>query len=94
MTRGAYVGGQNIVTAYDDVFPGWDRVQQRAILGGHRHASAHRRRLFPTGFDYRGEPTPYGWPSASSFFGAMDLCGFPKTEFFIRQSHWVKTNRC
>jgi beta-galactosidase len=43
-----------------------------------------------TGFAYRGEPTPYGWPSASSHFGALDLCGFPKTEFFVRQAMFVK----
>ena len=43
-----------------------------------------------TGFAYRGEPTPYGWPSASSHFGALDLCGFPKTEFFVRQALFVK----
>ena len=42
-----------------------------------------------TGFDYRGEPTPYGWPAASSYFGCMDLCGFPKTGFYIRQALWV-----
>lgn len=91
MTRGAYVGGQNIVTAYDDVFPGWDKCSSARNSW---EAIATRPRIAGgfswTGFDYRGEPTPYGWPSASSFFGAMDLCGFPKTEFFIRQSHWVK----
>lgn len=31
-----------------------------------------------TGFDYRGEPTPCTWPSVSSFFGALDTCGFRK----------------
>ena len=42
-----------------------------------------------SGFDYRGEPTPYGWPAASSYFGCMDLCGFPKTGFYIRQALWI-----
>lgn len=36
-----------------------------------------------TGFDSRGESTPFGWPSQSSFFGAMDLCGFAKSAFHI-----------
>jgi beta-galactosidase len=31
-----------------------------------------------TGFDYRGEPTPFGWPAIASQFGILDLCGFPK----------------
>ncbi len=43
-----------------------------------------------TGFDYAGEPTPFEWPSASSSFGIMDLCGFPKSAFFIHQAHWRK----
>jgi len=93
MTRGEYVTdhSRNIVASYDDVFPGWDKfssarnsweaiARQVSFAGG----------FFWTGFDYRGEPTPYGWPSAGSFFGAMDLCGFPKTEFYIRQALWVK----
>jgi beta-galactosidase len=42
-----------------------------------------------TGFDYRGEPTPYQWPSVSSYFGCMDLCGFPKMAFFLHQAQWV-----
>ncbi|MFL6601843.1 MAG: beta-galactosidase GalA [Steroidobacteraceae bacterium] len=41
-----------------------------------------------TGFDYRGEPTPYGWPSISSQFGILDLCGFPKDNFFYYQAWW------
>ncbi len=43
-----------------------------------------------TGFDYRGEPTPYPYPSNVSFFGIMDLCGFPKNAFYLRQAFWRK----
>lgn len=43
-----------------------------------------------TGFDYHGEPTPYTWPSNSSYFGILDLCGFPKAAFYIRRAMWVK----
>lgn len=42
-----------------------------------------------TGFDYRGEPTPFEWPSVGSSFGAMDLCGFAKSAFHIRRALWV-----
>ncbi len=55
-----------------------------------------------TGFDYLGEPTPYGgkdnstngywnghWPVRSSSFGAVDLCGLPKDRFYLYQSHWT-----
>ena len=41
-----------------------------------------------TGFDYRGEPTPYGWPSNSSQFGIVDLCGFPKDYYFYYKAWW------
>jgi beta-galactosidase len=43
-----------------------------------------------TGFDYLGEPTPYKqeWPSRSSYFGIIDLCGFPKDRYYLYQSQW------
>ena len=43
-----------------------------------------------TGFDYRGEPTPYGWPSINSQFGIVDMCGFPKDYFFYYRAWWGK----
>lgn len=45
-----------------------------------------------TGFDYLGEPTPYGseWTSRSSYFGIIDLCGIPKDRYYLYQSHWSK----
>ena len=55
-----------------------------------------------TGFDYLGEPTPFGgkdnstngywngdWPARSSYFGAVDLCGFPKDRYYLYQSQWI-----
>ncbi len=42
-----------------------------------------------TGFDYRGEPTPYKWPNISSHFGIMDVCGFPKNLYYYYQSWWT-----
>lgn len=43
-----------------------------------------------TGFDYRGEPTPYTWPSISSQFGVLDTCGFPKDKYFYYKAWWGK----
>jgi beta-galactosidase len=52
-----------------------------------------------TGFDYIGEPTPYfggrgehpeDWPARSSYFGFVDLAGFPKDRFYLYQSRWTK----
>jgi beta-galactosidase len=41
-----------------------------------------------TGFDYRGEPTPYTWPCINSHFGIVDMCGFPKDNFFYYKAWW------
>jgi beta-galactosidase len=43
-----------------------------------------------TGFDYLGEPTPYPWPARSSYFGIVDLAGFPKDAYYLYQSEWTK----
>ncbi len=91
MTRGAFVTdkSRNIIDSYDDHRAPWGNTHRGAwnliaerpfIAGG----------FVWTGFDYRGEPTPHSWPSAASFFGCMDLCGFPKTGFYIHQAQWIK----
>ncbi|MCH5245240.1 MAG: DUF4982 domain-containing protein [Muribaculaceae bacterium] len=41
-----------------------------------------------TGFDYIGEPTPYPWPARSSYFGIVDLAGFPKDIYYFYKSEW------
>ncbi len=46
-----------------------------------------------TGFDYRGEPTPYyRWPTVVSHFGIMDLCGFPKDAYYAYKAAWTNEN--
>ena len=62
----------------------WEAVMKRPFLAG---------TFVWTGFDYHGEPTPYNnkFPANSSYFGCMDLCGFPKTAFYIRQAQWLET---
>ncbi|HUZ47979.1 MAG TPA: beta-galactosidase GalA [Terriglobia bacterium] len=57
----------------------WPTFDDRAFLSG---------AFVWTGFDYRGEPTPYGWPCISSHFGIMDTCGFPKDNFYYFKSWW------
>ncbi len=42
-----------------------------------------------TGFDYLGEPTPYWWPARSSYFGIIDLAGFPKDVYWFYQGEWT-----
>jgi len=57
----------------------WSSVNTRAFIAGE---------FIWTGFDYIGEPTPYSWPSKSSYFGAIDTAGFPKDVFYFYQSKW------
>lgn len=42
-----------------------------------------------TGFDYRGEPTPFKWPNINSHFGILDVCGFPKNIYYYYKSWWT-----
>lgn len=42
-----------------------------------------------TGFDYLGEPIPYPWPARSSYFGVVDLAGFPKDAYYLYKSEWT-----
>lgn len=91
MTRGEYEtdDARQIKDSYDTQFAPWGASHRRAWK-----AIATRPYLAGgfvwTGFDYRGEPTPYQWPSAGSFFGIMDQCGFPKAAFFLHQAQWVQ----
>jgi len=43
-----------------------------------------------TGFDYRGEPSPNGWPNVSSQYGVIDMCGFPKDTYYYYQAWWTE----
>jgi beta-galactosidase len=63
-------------------YPGedWADIVRYPYLGG----------LFVwTGFDYRGEPTPFSWPCVSSHFGIMDICGFPKDGYYAYKAAWT-----
>ncbi|MGD0897178.1 MAG: beta-galactosidase GalB [Thermoguttaceae bacterium] len=75
------------VTSYDLFAPGWGYTAEKDLLA--LIASPWVAGEFVwTGFDYIGEPTPYGWPSRSSYFGIVDLAGFPKDRYYLYQSVW------
>jgi beta-galactosidase len=89
-TRGIYTNDKvrGYVSAYDVNFPSWAHTAEtwwtffdaRPWLSGG---------FVWTGFDYRGEPTPYSWPCINSHFGILDVCGFPKDNFYYYQSWWT-----
>jgi len=75
------------VTSYDLFAPGWGYSAENDLLA--LRASPWVAGEFVwTGFDYIGEPTPYGWPSRSSYFGIVDLAGFPKDRYYTYRSVW------
>ena len=45
--------------------------------------------IFWSGFDFLGEPVPYQWPARSSYYGIVDLAGFPKDVYYLYQSEWT-----
>ena len=88
-TRGIYETDKlrNWVSAYDVNHTSWSELAEQWwtfyavrewLAGGFAW----------TGFDYRGEPTPYGWPSINSQFGIVDMCGFPKDNFYYYKAWW------
>lgn len=90
MIRGEYVTdkSRNLLGSYDTEAPSWGSthrtawrlIDERPWLAG---------AFVWTGFDYHGEPTPFIWPSVNSSFGIVDICGFPKEAFYLRQAQWI-----
>jgi beta-galactosidase len=75
------------VTSYDLGAPGWGYTAETDLLAMARSPWVAGEFVW-TGFDYIGEPTPYDWPSRSSYFGIVDLCGFPKDRYYFYRSRW------
>ncbi|UZR98243.1 beta-galactosidase GalA [Chondrinema litorale] len=89
-TRGIYT--TDSITGYvpdqDITYPWWSSTAE------HWWSIAATRDWFMggfiwTGFDYRGEPTPFEWPNINSHFGILDMCGFPKNIYYYYQSWWT-----
>lgn len=78
----------NQCTSYDINSPSWGNIAESS-LKAIKNAPWVAGEFVWTGFDYIGEPTPFPWPSASSYFGIVDLCGFPKDRYYLYQSQWT-----
>jgi len=89
-TRGIYANDtvRGYVSAYDDNAPEWAQTAEQwtSFFSTRPWLSGG---FVWTGFDYRGEPTPYGWPCINSHFGILDTCGFPKDNFWFYQAWWT-----
>lgn len=75
-------------SSYDNCSVPWGSTHEETwkIIKAHSYLSGF---FIWTGFDYIGEPTPYPWPARSSYFGIVDLCGFPKDAYYMYQSEWT-----
>lgn len=78
----------NTVSAYDQVQAPWGSTHEATWKVIKKHDFLSGMYIW-TGFDYIGEPTPYEWPSVSSYFGIVDLAGFPKDVYYMYQSEWT-----
>lgn len=89
-TRGIYRNDRQLgyMSAYDDNVTSWSNTAKQwwSFFDARRWLSGG---FIWTGFDYRGEPTPYGWPCISSHFGVLDTAGFPKDNFWNYQAWWT-----
>ena len=87
-TRGCYVSdkdNKHILNNYDEERCGWGSTA-RNMWRFARERDYYAGYFVWSGFDYRGEPTPFEWPSVSSQFGLMDTCGFEKDGFYYNKA--------
>ena len=79
----------NTCSSYDNVSAPWGSTHEETwkVIKKYNFLSGQ---FIWTGFDYLGEPTPYTWPARSSYFGIIDLAGFPKDVYYMYQSEWTK----
>ncbi|MBN2521275.1 MAG: DUF4982 domain-containing protein [Bacteroidales bacterium] len=78
----------NTCSSYDNCSAPWGSTHEETwkVMKNHDFLSGM---YIWTGFDYLGEPTPYGWPSRSSYFGIIDLAGFPKDAYYFYKAEWT-----
>jgi len=76
------------VSAYDNVSAPWGSLHEETWKEIKKYDFLSGMFIW-TGFDYMGEPTPYSWPARSSYFGIIDLAGFPKDVYYMYQSEWT-----
>lgn len=75
-------------SSYDNCSAPWGSTHEETwkVIKAHDYLSGM---FIWTGWDYLGEPTPYWWPARSSYFGIIDLAGFPKDAYWFYQSEWT-----
>lgn len=90
-TRGVYKTDyeKHIIDCYDSEAAPWGNTYR----DGFKQIDTRKHILgmfIWTGFDYRGEPTPFEWPSIGTQFGIMDTCGFKKDAFYLNKAFFTE----
>ena len=88
-TRGIYEADveKGYCTSYETNLASWCCTHERSWMD-YKNNPRLTGIFVWTGFDYRGEPTPYAWPCINSHFGIMDTCGLPKDGYFYYKAMW------
>ena len=83
-----YTDPSYMCSAYDNMHAPWSSTHEETwdVV---KHTPWCAGQFIWTGFDYLGEPTPYSYPARSSYFGIIDLAGFPKDVYYLYQSEWT-----
>jgi beta-galactosidase len=83
-----YTDPSYMCSAYDNMHAPWSSTHEQTwdIV---KHTPYCSGQFIWTGWDYIGEPTPYNYPARSSYFGIIDLAGFPKDVYYMYQSEWT-----
>ena len=88
------------LTSYDIIGPSWASCPDVEFAYQEQFPQVLGQFVW-TGFDYLGEPTPFfwsedgfdlkapDWPARSSYFGMVDLAGFPKDRYYLYRSEWT-----
>lgn len=77
-------------SSYDNCHAPWSNTHEENIIVMRKYPWIAGQYIW-TGFDYIGEPTPYGWPARSSYFGFIDLAGFPKDSYYMYKAELTDT---
>lgn len=83
-----YTNPSFMCSSYDNMHAPWSSTHEQTweIV---KHTPYCSGQFIWTGWDYIGEPTPYGFPAHSSYFGIIDIAGFPKDVYYMYQSEWT-----
>lgn len=84
----SYGNSDYTVSAYDNTFAYWGATHEQSWNAVKKNDFIAGTFVW-SGFDFLGEPVPYQWPARSSYYGIVDLAGFPKDVYYMYQSEWT-----